>query len=569
MKTRILFLDNLRTFLIFLVIMLHAGMTYQSGFDAFWIVSDPEKSNSLALVGMYIDIFVMFTMFFISGYFVYSSLNSNSAASFLASKFKRIVIPWLLAVITLIPAYKIIFLYSRGLPQEAWYTYFHFFQRNGADLNIFSNNPVQSWLWFLPLLFGFQIIYMILKKLKVFRIKITLNNAVILTFIAGLIYSMSISTLSLKGWTHSLIFDFQTERVIPYFLVFLLGTLCNKLEVFNNAPKRKRGNIIANVVLSVSLTVFTIVAINLFYNIIVPERNFFIISEFFDKGLYYSSLIISMLSFIRVLVYMFKYNFNKTTKIIGELSKNSYQVYIIHMIVLGLIATILLSFQIPAIVKYLFLTVATFIISNIFVSAYNRLFKNKLLSKIVLLVVYFIVVMTFVVLERNRSAESNVILDKTTVVNNTPKMDLHIAVIADDLDVVRQHIKMGLDLNIAEASGGSSPLITASTFGKTDIALALIEAGTDVNYRNSEGSTPLHAAAFFCNIEIVAALIENGADKSLRNNAGSSALESVLIPFDYVKPVYDHFTETLGPLGLKLDYEKIKKQRDEIATMLQ
>jgi hypothetical protein len=46
---RLYFLDNLRTFLIFLVILYHAGVVYESsGLTAsFWIVDDPSTSNLL------------------------------------------------------------------------------------------------------------------------------------------------------------------------------------------------------------------------------------------------------------------------------------------------------------------------------------------------------------------------------------------------------------------------------------------------------------------------------------------------------------------------------------------
>ena len=70
MKTRIYFLDNLRTFLIFLVVVLHSGIVYESILENIWIVSDPDKNNSIGLIRMYLDLFVMFTMFFISGYFI-------------------------------------------------------------------------------------------------------------------------------------------------------------------------------------------------------------------------------------------------------------------------------------------------------------------------------------------------------------------------------------------------------------------------------------------------------------------------------------------------------------------
>ena len=164
MKTRIYFLDNLRTFLIFLVVVLHAGLVYESVLENTWIVCDPMKNNSIGLIRMYLDLFVMFIIFFISGYFVPYSVKNKSSLDFLKTKFIRIFVPWIIAVFTLIPAYKAIFLFSRGLPQEEWFTYFHLFKRAGTDLSFFANNPSQNWLWFLPVLFIFQVIYLILYK---------------------------------------------------------------------------------------------------------------------------------------------------------------------------------------------------------------------------------------------------------------------------------------------------------------------------------------------------------------------------------------------------------------------
>ena len=93
MKTRIYFLDNLRTFLIFLVVLYHAGFTYQSAMESNWIVVDTARSDAIGLVGLYLDIFIMAVMFFISGYFIPISLKNNSSWSYVKSKFKRIMIP--------------------------------------------------------------------------------------------------------------------------------------------------------------------------------------------------------------------------------------------------------------------------------------------------------------------------------------------------------------------------------------------------------------------------------------------------------------------------------------------
>jgi hypothetical protein len=150
-----------------------------------------------------------------------------------------------------------------------------------------------------------------------------------------------------------------------------------------------------------------------------------------------------------------------------------------------------------------------------------------------------------------------------------PAMDLHTAALLGDLEVVRQHIEAGSDLDVREPSAASSPLITACVFGKTEVAIALIEAGADVNLTNNEGSTPLHCAAFLCHTEIVESLLANGADKSIRNIYGSTPYASVSGPFDPVKVIYDQFSRDLGPLGLKLDYSHLEQTRPVIAGLLE
>lgn len=151
----------------------------------------------------------------------------------------------------------------------------------------------------------------------------------------------------------------------------------------------------------------------------------------------------------------------------------------------------------------------------------------------------------------------------------TPNMDIHTATLLGDLDVIKQHVAAGSDLNEKEPTLGSTPLISATVFGKTEIANALIEGGADVNLKNNEGSTALHSAAFLCRVEIVEMLLANGADKELLNNYGSTALQSVTSPFASVKPIYEQFNKDLGPLGFKLDYAYAEATRPRIAELLQ
>mgnify|MGYP003968404575 CR=1 FL=1 len=568
MKTRIYFLDNLRTFLIFLVVVLHAGLVYESVLENTWIVCDPMKNNSIGLIRMYLDLFVMFIIFFISGYFVPYSVKNKSSLDFLKTKFIRIFVPWIIAVFTLIPAYKAIFLFSRGLPQEEWFTYFHLFKRAGTDLSFFANNPSQNWLWFLPVLFIFQVIYLILYKTNLLSIKISLKTGVVLVFIIGVIYSMIISVIGLKGWTLSPLLDFQNERLLVYFLAFLLGSLCNKLNVFESQKKNKKLYIISNVVLTFSLTGFTIVALNLFYNLVDVNRNYYFISEHADRLAYYILSMLAMLSFLHIFIYAFQFSLNKNFKIMEHLNKNSYQVYIIHIIVLGILALSLVNIQIPVYVKYLILTILTFIVSNIIVYAYKSIFQKTISMKLASTVFVLATILSIVVFAKQADYRQGGQSAGWQSTQYNINIDLHQAALQGNIEVVRQNILAGSDLNKKEPDGGGSPLSTAATFGKTEVARALIEAGAEINFVKNDGATPLHVAAFFCHTEMVKLLLEKGADKSILDNNGSTALESLLIPFEDVKGIYEYFAGILDPLGLDLDLEKIKTKRPIIAEML-
>jgi hypothetical protein len=300
-----------------------------------------------------------------------------------------------------------------------------------------------------------------------------------------------------------------------------------------------------------------------------PGRNYFFVSGTVDRTVYYTTLLVSMFSFLYILIYTFRFSFNKTTKLMNQLSKNSYYVYIIHVIVMGLIALSLLNVDLPVIVKYVSLTILTFVISNIIASAYIRVFQKSLSNNVVTIGVMITAVLLTFTIYAKQFTTGNAI--KPTIIESnfvTPDVGLHMAVIEGNLEAVRQHIGSGSDLDEKEPSGGSSPLITAAVFGKKEIAMVLIEAGADVNFKNNEGSTPLHTAAFFCRTEIVEALLANGADKKIINNAGAIALESVTVPFEAVIGIYDYFGKVLGPMGLVLDYERIKNTRPKIAVIL-
>ena len=361
---RIYWMDNLRTIIIFLVVLYHVGGVYESAglWKSFWIVSDSDTLSWVGIVGIAFDIFIMPTMFFISGYLTPPSLKNKTTWGFLKRKFRRLIVPWAVAVLTLIPLYKVIFLYSRGLPQEAWTTYFHF-----SEGNISS----QNWLWFLPLLFVFNLLYLLLQKANINVSNISRKWAVLVVFLISFAYSFGIGwVVEFRSWTHSALLDFENERVLIYFLTFLLGVLFFEQNAFAEKPKSKLVYNIANGVAWIPVTGHIFVRI---YPFFFPEG--FAITPLY-RLLWWLSFDLALVSMMVVMIESFWRYFEKTGRIWAELNRNSYGVYIIHVALIGIFGTLLLHTNLPALAKYPLLLVSTYVGSNLLVSAYRSLTRS-------------------------------------------------------------------------------------------------------------------------------------------------------------------------------------------------
>jgi fucose 4-O-acetylase-like acetyltransferase len=363
-RGRFHFLDNLRSFIIFLVVLYHAGGVYESSgiWASFWIVDDPATNDLVGILNTMLDIFMMSTLFFISGYLAPASLKSKNGWGFLNAKFKRLIVPWIIAVFTLIPLYKFIFLYARNLPQEHWSSYF-----------FFSNGIInQSWLWFLPVLFLFNLLYLLVSKLKIRIPSISLRGAVLVIFLIGFANSASRDILGLRGWTNNVVLDYQNERFLVYFLVFLLGVLCFRLKIFDSEPENKKLYINLSFIAWIPITVYTFFSHHIYSN-----PGYIVVSEIIDRLILWFSYQLSLLCLMYVMIEAFRRYLNKSGRMWDEMTQNSYSVYIIHVIVLGVIALAMLNTAIASLLKFLILALSTYLVSNLITSLYRQVATSR------------------------------------------------------------------------------------------------------------------------------------------------------------------------------------------------
>lgn len=114
-SARIHSLDNLKWFIVWLMVIFHAAMCYMAYAPEWWYVVDNSQPLFPATVFIcWVDIFIMPVMFFISGYFGIMSLSKKGTASFWKSKLTRIVLPWIFGAMMIAPFIAYIMLASRN-----------------------------------------------------------------------------------------------------------------------------------------------------------------------------------------------------------------------------------------------------------------------------------------------------------------------------------------------------------------------------------------------------------------------------------------------------------------------
>ena len=217
---RMYFLDNLRAFVVLLVVVLHGSITYMAYAPAWWYVLDPKNSELFTLLVLLVDVPIMPILFFIAGYFALPSLQKKGSRQFVKDKLVHIGVPWVFGVLFLAPLITYMIYFSRGVPMsflEFWRTDF------------WGKMYQQSVYWFLGILlvmFGVLArVYewgdrlhgpqrMVRPTGKVFAAFIALTGA------GFLIISLFFGP---DAWSHNYLLVYQPVRVPLYIGYFALG----------------------------------------------------------------------------------------------------------------------------------------------------------------------------------------------------------------------------------------------------------------------------------------------------------------------------------------------------------
>jgi glucan biosynthesis protein C len=217
-------IDTLRTFVVVLVVFLHAAIGYTSFsvydpaqyIDATAPVVDPSRWAPLDLPVVFIDTFSMPLLFLISGLFVFSGLERKGSAGFFLARLKRLGIPFAVAAFLISPlAFWPSYLMST--PSTSTPYWIRFFTTDG-------------WLigapWFLWLLLAFDGIAALIHRVApdwLERLRREPTEWGILLVMIGAYVPVRLLVSPYAWITRLGPFDVQASRILLYFACFLLG----------------------------------------------------------------------------------------------------------------------------------------------------------------------------------------------------------------------------------------------------------------------------------------------------------------------------------------------------------
>lgn len=328
-------------------VVLHALIVYKATPEANW-PHDQSAYRFLDWLYDFIHIFRMPLFYLVSGFFAHLVITKYGILFFLKQRFKRIVIPFIIGLIVIVPVSLLPFHFNRFYFQE------HYIFQVAVKL---SFRQMLLWngmahLWFLYYLILFYILFCPLYRF-LFQPKQSIEN-IVKKYRIGmifLIFSLYCLFFALLYFSHYITPPVYTgikpdiNYLLYYGFFFSSGWIL--YYYFQEFSIISRAGIFA-LIIGVVLSVFR-----------------FITGE---KLLYLPSVLVASLeTFFLVygIIGVFIRFFNRSSRFWRYLSDSSYWVYLIHVFIVATVQVLLLNVQIPGFLKLAIALVTTVLIAMI------------------------------------------------------------------------------------------------------------------------------------------------------------------------------------------------------------
>jgi len=348
-NNRQLYIDNIRLFMIILVVLMHIAVTYSGLGGWYYIETDPEQLDIIQLVifafnQAFWQAFFMGILFLIAGYFTPTSYDKKGFAKFIKDRFIRLGIPTIIYMLVLHPLLVFVILGYRAdvesslaIEYTEYITGLHFIGGSGP-------------LWFAFALLIFSIVYALLRLLFP-KSKETDKNFPTTPKIFGLILIISICAFLIRiiQPIGTDIVNMQLGYFSSYIGLYIIGIMCrrnNWLDKLNYST----GKIWLVCAISIGFVIFA--AIMVFGGPLEGD-----VESINGRATWQSAAYALWESFVAVsisigLLAFFKEKYNKQNKIVKRLSRNAFSVYVFHSLIIVSISLLFKSVNIIPIVKF-------------------------------------------------------------------------------------------------------------------------------------------------------------------------------------------------------------------------
>ncbi len=337
--SRLYYIDNLRIFLISLVVLLHFNITYGAPGD--WYYNESEAGFPEIILQAMFNItnqaFFMGMFFFISAFFTASSLKRKTTGKFIKERILRLGIP-------------LVFFYFVLNPLTNFINY-RFIQNEAVTLIGFITNQ-RAWgfgpMWFVEALLIFTLIYVVVRFFKL-NVRLSFPGTVAI-FISAIIVGLLQYLIRIwlpVGWSQPFT-NFQFPFFLQYIFLFVFGIIAyqnNWLEAIS-FELGKRYFIFAQVMILIVLPLM------LYFG---GRENG--IEDFIGRGTWQSfswAIWEQVVGFTLILGLfgLFRKYLNHQGKLAQNLSASAYGVYVFHPpIILG-ISAIFVNWEFPQLAKF-------------------------------------------------------------------------------------------------------------------------------------------------------------------------------------------------------------------------
>jgi len=351
-KQRLYFFDNLKAFIILLMVVFHIGMGYTTWDLKWWTVNDIQKNKFFDFFILETDVYIMPIMFMIAGYFAPMVLGKKGITIFWQDKWKRIVLPWIGGVLFIAPLIAYSSFFSRMDTPPDYVS----FWKTGFFGPYYQQGPY----WFLGILTLFFLVVTIAYLLNPTYFKKSPQKTIpsiwffpvfaMLTtacFFSGNLYFWNDAWVNVKY-----IFMIQPVRLLLHLCYFGLGVYAWKHSWFTHGGYNPR-------LLPWGITAVIMLFVFLAYRVtftLMPD-----LPILFKAGHALTHATFSLTATF-ALIAVFQHFFDSNAYLWRRLAANSYTIYFIHQCVVIPIGCIVQKLDINIWLKYSSVSIVTIVL---------------------------------------------------------------------------------------------------------------------------------------------------------------------------------------------------------------